>query len=285
MNAFSNPQQQLEHLFTTQLVEHDFEQLFLSHVEYFRQYQQAQFSYRHFSDATARCHAPITSYENLLHYITLYGYAHFQRFRYLVQHALDHGMQLNQGNVLRITDYGCGQGIATLACLELLQDKLTDFESVEIVLIEPSELAASRAKKWLDAKIKQYTGTQFKLSVHAHAFDHLKVPKLAMRDGVALHLFSNVLDVYSSKRFDMQHLVNLTKTSLKHHYFLAISPDYAGSHFGFSEFLRYLKPESILLHQHGYLPVIEYRIYDRQLQRNSKPIHALVCYQSVEETI
>lgn len=108
MNAFSNPQEQLENLFTTQLVEHDFEQLFLSHVEYFKQHQQNQFSYRNFSNATARCHAPIGSYDNLLHYITLYGYAHFQLFSYLVQHALNHGMQLNHAKVLRITHYGCG---------------------------------------------------------------------------------------------------------------------------------------------------------------------------------
>lgn len=154
------------------------------------------------------------------------------------------------------------------------------------MLIEPSEMAMSRAKNWIDAKLKTQANIEFSVTTRAYEFDELELSGTSEYiDGTALHLFSNVLDVYSSHRFDMQNLVELTKTHFKQHYFLAISPDYYSGNLGFSAFLRHLKPQEILVQQRQDIEITEYHTYNKRLQNRMTPVHALVCYQSVEEMI
>jgi SAM-dependent methyltransferase len=129
--------------------------------------------------------------------------------------AVTAGMSLPDRPV-RLVDYGCGQGLASL----LLFDKYGDAYAsklAKVVLVEPSPLALVRAEAILRCIVP---GVE--ITCVNKAFDDLVTADLvAAEDLDTVHVFSNVLDVTG---FDQYRLLGevLTEGS---HTIIAISPD------------------------------------------------------------
>lgn len=121
---------------------------------------------------------------------------------------------------IEIIDWGCGQGLASIAYLDYLTSKGINQEIQSFTLIEPSELALKRAslhvKKFLEsAEIKPL----------CKSIENLVENDIILNQTSAkLHLFSNILDIDS---FDLDNLIRLVKSLLtKNSYFICVSPIY-----------------------------------------------------------
>jgi hypothetical protein len=124
---------------------------------------------------------------------------------------------------IMIVDWGCGQGIATVLLREYLDNRL-DIPSISsILLIEPSELALSRAALHVGKSIGNLPITQ---TIHS-GFDELNAEDLINIPEVKkIHLFSNVLDV---DQYKLSHLITMIKSSfLGENWFVCVSPCMSG---------------------------------------------------------
>jgi hypothetical protein len=111
----------------------------------FVQTQGYHFSYRTFQDRTDRAKAPLVTAADLVAYNACYAASHIARFRCLLDHFVD-CQQLSPS--IRVVDYGCGQGLASLVLLEYLQDYPQSLQ-IELHLIEPSALALQHATAYV----------------------------------------------------------------------------------------------------------------------------------------
>ena len=138
---------------------------------------------------------------------------------------------------IAVIDWGCGQGLATLALKEFLEaEKLKECQIGEAVIVEPSRVALERARFNLslalpDCKVKavnkgldELTQDDLRLSAHLPV----------------VHLFSNVLDLngISLKRISENLQANLGADN----YILCVSPFYPQMEKRYDALLSYFKP-------------------------------------------
>ena len=151
MNAFLDYQNQLEEQFLNTIQSSNFEEICQDNIHFFQKHIRANFNYSHFSHRTARAKNPLQQFEDLISYIALYGLAHYQRFSALLDHI---PVFTNQPMTKAcIVDYGCGQGIATIAFIDHLIKTNSAIQDLKIVLIEPSAYALKRAIRWIEKKL------------------------------------------------------------------------------------------------------------------------------------
>jgi hypothetical protein len=116
----------------------------------------------------------------------------------------------------QVIDWGCGQGLGTISYLEYL-DSIGDLARCKkITLIEPSEIAISRAslhlENWNDNIVTINKG-----------FDELESTDFSEQQGlVSVHILSNILDI---EEYSHSHLVDIIKSNFKgQNYFVIVSP-------------------------------------------------------------
>ena len=146
-----------------------------------------------------RGESPLKNNDELNQYIYSYGYMHFAKMKYAINRL---SWKLSKMD-LDIVDWGCGQGIATMALLEVLRPK-----SITVALIEPSMLSLKRA--CLNAKYfhKTFSFGEYKCKTINKSFDEL---------------VSNVLDIVSG--YSQEKLINSIKRTQKGlNYFICVSP-------------------------------------------------------------
>lgn len=99
-------------------------------------------TYREFVNRTGRATLPLTSQNDALFYSVAYAMSHFMTF----QAVLQDNFTIEERDVINIIDYGCGQGVATLATLEhIASQKDPKTVHVNIHLIEPSSVSLGNA--------------------------------------------------------------------------------------------------------------------------------------------
>ena len=78
--------------------------------------------------------------------MALYGLAHYQRMRTVIDHVqvLPH-FDISQPIETCIVDYGCGQGIASLAFMDHLIESGFQIKCLKVILIEPSAHALTNS--------------------------------------------------------------------------------------------------------------------------------------------
>lgn len=83
-------------------------------------------------------------------YLAAYGEMHIVKCRVALQNfpCRNANDEIRSHN-FEIFDWGCGQGIATLTLLEFLRERNLLGRLNAITLIEPSNIALERAKKWV----------------------------------------------------------------------------------------------------------------------------------------
>jgi len=203
------------------------------------------FNLNAFRAQTNRAVCPLQSVQNLMAYNICYAADHYARFEHLLTEVGSFSTQVLRPPVrLCVFDYGCGQGLATLALLSHLQDR-----HVELIinLIEPSALALDAAECYVKALADRMQG---QVVVHSHqkGLDQLPDDIFIMPEGFsAVHLFSNVLDMAHHKTFDLSCLTQRLNQIQGKHLCLAVSPKFYSGKLGFAQLKSFFKPSKMFI--------------------------------------
>ena len=148
-------------------------------------------------------------------YIYAFGKMHNAKLQYAFNHMQS---RVLDNDKIAIVDWGCGQGLASLCYKDFLKERNSQQQVTQITLIEPSQLALSRAELlcscfYPNAKI---------VAVNKH-FDELSTDDIEVSlDIYTLHLFSNIIDV---ELYNLNHLIQIVKDlSCKSNEFIIVSP-------------------------------------------------------------
>jgi hypothetical protein len=126
------------------------------------------------------------------------------------------GVKILSGR-LRIIDYGCGQGLASVLLMDHFGDSIIGAID-DTVLIEPSVVALARAKSIVSC----YCGGS-RITALNSKLDDLSAENLKpLRNQSTIHLMSNVLDIDD---FDYGALFSKILAHAGHHSVLAVSHD------------------------------------------------------------
>ena len=188
-------------------------------------------TYYSFKERCQRAKAQLEMQADLLTYNTLYAANHFAALSYILA-QLTTATAAKPSVKLKIFDYGCGQGLATLALLSHLEDRTGD---IELHLVEPSSLALEAAAHYVAAFSRRCLS---KISIHTHC-----VSLDALPDGLftldagqsAVHLFSNVLDMDAYNPFNLNQLFDQIRLMRGTHLIIGVSPVFTHSAQGFTK--------------------------------------------------
>lgn len=153
--------------------------------------------------------------DELNQYLYSYGNMHIAKLNQ-VYIALTKSKPLKPNDKINIIDYGCGQGIASIILLNLLEKYTFTLTNLsKIILIDPSEMGLNRAEQLLKnsapiSKINQELDDILETDIETH--------------NLTFHLFSNILDMGDSC-FNIQNLASkIIKSQNNKAYFICVSP-------------------------------------------------------------
>lgn len=148
-------------------------------------------NYEDFINRTGRATLPLNSHNDALFYGVAYAMGHYRTFLEVLTHRFiidEHDVVLN------IIDYGCGQGVATLALLDFIASQQNPKNiHLNIYLIEPSQIALGNACYQI-LSLAQNLGFSIKMSTQNCFLNQAIVPNFK-NDADTLHLMSYILDV------------------------------------------------------------------------------------------
>lgn len=154
---------------------------------------RSRLHYTDFNARTDRAKNPLVSFDEAIYYSSTFTQEHLDRFN----HALNNlGTQMMFLDKMTVIDYGCGQGLATLAFLNYLKNNnCIANKMIEIYLIEPSALTLALARQYILAMAK-YCQISVNISVHQNTLaQYLNNPIKTNPKYPSLHLLSNVVDI------------------------------------------------------------------------------------------
>lgn len=274
MNAFLQYQDKLEEHFLNSTNSSNFDEICQHNIEFFKHYIQPSFNYSEFCNRTARAKNPLQLFDDLISYMALYGLAHYQRMRTVIDHVqvLPH-FDISQPIETCIVDYGCGQGIASLAFMDHLIESGFQIKCLKVILIEPSAHALKRAIYWIEKKAK-VAEINVEVTAYAGTFDELEPDYLAsnINKYPCFHLFSNILDMYSTGQFSLSMLSQKIRMQPNENYIFAVSPDFYSGNHGFNALHQLISPSTIYLNQTGIIEVKEYRYTSQMMCMRKAPV-------------
>lgn len=179
--------------------------------------------------------AILTTQDHLDRYSFAFGKMHRAKLNAAFSTITD--LNTINGNNIQLIDYGCGQGIGSIALLDYLFN-LTEESTItinDIKLIEPSEIALNQASTYLS---KCFSG--FNSQLINKEIDQLDVSDLTTKEeSIKFHIFSNIIDVNAFSLNDLFEMIN--KTQKGQNYFICVSPDYYSGNCRLDEFITYFK--------------------------------------------
>ncbi len=204
-------------------------------VSYFHQNPNDNLSYSAFASRTNRATNALISEQEAIFYIVAYGWQHYQSVQHLLSETVD--VTSNIQERIRVVDYGCGQGVATLAFMDYLAQKNVAKDSVlEVHLIEPSKVSLDIAKL-LISRLAAVHGIEVTIHGQQRDLDEALIP-LNTSCGETFHLFSNVIDI-TAVQTALPSLAKQLKSCTGNNFLLANCPRYDRAQMGFE-----------LLHEH-----------------------------------
>ena len=152
--------------------------------------------------------------KELYAYMVSYGLMHYEKIFSCIQYL---PIELFNKEI-RIIDWGCGQGLASMACVEFLSKNKIKHKIKSFTLIEPSKVSLERASLHVS-----YYNSQAKIITINKEFDDLKTTDLYSKAKIpVIHLFSNVLDI---EKFSITGLLELISQNINgENYFICASP-------------------------------------------------------------
>lgn len=169
-------------------------------------------------------------------YIAAYGEMHIVKCKAALQNFPFEDLEMDSFEVF---DWGCGQGLATLTLLDMLQErgKLSRLE--RIYLIEPSKQALTRATNW----VKQNAGPGIEvLSLNTYIPNDVNatMPEVSCSSRISINLFSNILDI---RTLSLPWLANKTATLANTNYMVCIGPKFTqNTNTRITDFCGYFNP-------------------------------------------
>ena len=173
-------------------------------------------------------------------YFAAYGEMHIVKCKVALQNfpCRNANDEIRSHN-FEVFDWGCGQGIATLTLLEFLRERNLLGRLNAITLIEPSNIALERAKKW----VAQNAGPGVKVKavetpIPADIEGHMD--EVDCSSAVSINLFSNILDIRS---ISLQWLAHKTASLANVNYMICIGPKFS-KNTRIQDFCGYFNPSS-----------------------------------------
>ena len=178
-------------------------------------------------------------------YLAAYGNMHYKKLQYTFNYSDKNKIPYSEfPNGLEIYDWGCGQGIGTVALIEKLRQLNLVSSIKKITLEEPSEIARSRA------------ALHVRLALENNDVEIVEIPDFLPSDSknnsntiqtidikqpVAIHIFSNILDIES---VSLKGVAKLITSSGTKHIVFCIGPANLNES-RISAFINYFKSENI----------------------------------------
>jgi len=186
-------------------------------------YKQRPYTYRDSKGRTlGRGTAILETEEQCCAYMAAYGDMHYKK----LSRALEDGefpyTALNNG--VEIYDWGCGQGIGTVAVIEKLCQHGLLSKLKKVTLEEPSDIARQRAVLHVtqalgDSDVEIEDVPDYLPSDSGDGSN--SITEIVVEEPCAIHIFSNILDIES---VSLRGLSKLITSSGTHHITLCIGP-------------------------------------------------------------
>ena len=121
---------------------------------------------------------------------------------------------------VEIIDWGCGQGLASIALFDYLRINKINFNIDRVILVEPSAIAIKRAALHIKTA-RQNIG----ISTICKYFDELEKEDVVTNpESLKIHLFSNILDL-GEEMYSQNRLIQIIEESQIHdNIFVCVSP-------------------------------------------------------------
>ncbi|VEG12218.1 hypothetical protein [Moraxella cuniculi] len=207
---------------------HGFEGLYHCLVERF--IHNVPMSYTQFANRTQRATLPLQSQDEALFYSVAYGLSHYNTFLQVLHNNL---MIDDAGTVINIIDYGCGQGIATLAMLMYIASQQNPKNiHVNIHLIEPSAVSLGNAS-YKVLSFVQALGFGANITTQNRPLKEAVVPDFN-NQADTLHLMSYILDIETVQE-QLPNITRQIKQSSGVHHVIASSISHPNGYQGFDE--------------------------------------------------
>lgn len=215
-----------------------FEAYFKELANYFASNKRDNLTYGDFLNRTARATLPLACDKEALFYTVAYAWPHYLTMRKLIEDSIE--VTADDGSVkLQVIDYGCGQGVASIAFIEfLIEEGLTENCQIDLVLIEPSFVSLQIAQ-YLCARLAKAYGISMTIQTQPCELKDARLPKANIYNDT-IHLMSNVLDVDTVQE-SLDDLVSQIAKIPGNHLLFATSPSYSGTQAGFN-MLKQLTP-------------------------------------------
>lgn len=169
-------------------------------------------------------------------YIAAYGEMHIVKCRAALQNFPFEDLEMYS---YEIFDWGCGQGLATLTLLDMLQErgKLSRLE--KIYLIEPSSHALQRAVSWVSQNAGPGVDV-IPLNSYIPNDVNAVMPEITCSSRISINLFSNILDIRS---LSLCWLANKTSSLANTNYMVCIGPKFTqNTNTRINDFCGYFNP-------------------------------------------
>ena len=178
--------------------------------------------------------------EQLDAYLAAYGEMHIVKCKAALQNlpCTKPEDDINRHN-FEIFDWGCGQGIATLTLLDFLRERGLLGRLNRITLIEPSNIALTRAQRWVQQSAGP--GIQVKaVNCPIPQDDATQIEGISCKSYMSINLFSNILDIRSISLSWLAHKAS----KLAHvNYMICVGPKFS-ENTRIKDFCGYFNPTS-----------------------------------------
>jgi len=135
-------------------------------------------------------------------YFYAFGEMHAAKLNYAFEHLQQY---IKEAKKVELIDYGCGQGMASICYYDFIKNVNPSQEISRVTLIEPSEMALSRA-----SLLCSHFYPNAEIVTVNKDFENLSEKDIELSSSIpTIHLFSNILDVES---YEIEKFAQLVKT-------------------------------------------------------------------------
>lgn len=168
--------------------------------------------------------AILSSEEQLCCYMAAYGKMHEAKLKQAFSKFPTR--ELNED--IEIIDWGCGQGIASIALINQLEAWGAQGKLKKTTLIEPSSKALERAELNVTTRLKDTEVVVDVQNVFLPSFNNSgsTLESLHIEEPICIHLFSNILDIAA---IDLKQLATIVAQTGYRHYFICVGPMNVGN--------------------------------------------------------
>lgn len=169
-------------------------------------------------------------------YIAAYGEMHIVKCRAAMQNFPFEDIRSYH---FEIFDWGCGQGLATLTLLDMLEERHMLPNLRKIYLIEPSNPALQRAERWIRQCSLPIEIISVNRSIPNNVGDLM--PEVSCSSTISINLFSNILDI---RGLSLSWLANKVSSLANVNYNICVGPKFMqGTNTRINDFCGYFSPQ------------------------------------------